>query len=90
MEKLHLSLDELQVQSFTTDLEGTGQGTVHARCSVGVSDNEPECATGYYYDSCRYSCEVGCTQEETCAETGAQCNNEGSWWVTCGYSGGFC
>ena len=35
MPKLHLDVETLEVESFTTDEEGEGRGTVHARSFIG-------------------------------------------------------
>lgn len=90
MDKLHLSLDDLQVQSFVTNADEARQrGTVKAN---GYTEEE-WCRTSPYDWTCQESCDTACPQtwEETCGETCQQCNNEGSWWVTAGYSGcGYC
>lgn len=70
MRKLHLRLDELEVQSFqTTPVLRSGNGTVDAHetfeseCVCG-SDGCPPPATGYTCGGCDtpgYTCEENCT-----------------------------
>lgn len=75
MEKLHLTLDDLQVQSFVLGEDEGQRGTVRGHDQTVY---EAECATGPWAFSCPDSCQETCP--DTCRET-CGCY-EGTWWYT--------
>lgn len=78
MEKLRLTLDDLQVQSFLTTGQEVGQrATVRAHDATVY---EPECASVELGLTCDDTC--GDTCPDTCRET-CGCYDGTWWWTQC-------
>jgi hypothetical protein len=87
MEKVRLTLDELQVQSFaTTEAAGKGQGTVRGH---DVPTDQVECPTANVnWDTCWASC-----ADTNCCGSGGDTDNctydcwsdwcgSWTWWIS--------
>ncbi|HVG44305.1 MAG TPA: pinensin family lanthipeptide [Longimicrobium sp.] len=80
MEKVRLSLDELQVQSFATDEPEDGRGTVHAH---DAPTDRVECPTSNRawdtcWDTCGDSC--GCGSGGPSGDCTVDCYSAWGWW----------
>ena len=79
MKKLHLQLEELEVDSFTTERNGEERGTVRARDSLNTYGTMcwPYCSGGTCDDT---SCNC---DSYTCPGAGGECDKKSMWYNDC-------
>jgi hypothetical protein len=86
MKKLTLSLDTLEVQSFTTAHDEPGRGTVHGeqQCTCPTNCTCPGCPT------CAETCPNTCWN--TCDDPSCEGSCMDTCWLSCGQTcpTGFC
>ncbi len=79
MQKIHLDVSNLRVESFeTTDADGTARGTVHARESWNCPTPAETCISISVHDTCNTvddpscaepTCQVTCNRNDFCCAT---------------------